>query len=159
MNMKPSGAFFPGVAPPQRVDLGDIVARRRQPNNLIARFEAVTMSYPALHPWMEWASEPITLDRQRAYGETMAVSRPDPDGSCACGIFDTGGAVLGAIGMALPGVDRVEIHSDKANVRSAAVPRRLGYRLDRVEPRPVSAPAESGLLMVWTKSSTAEGAR
>jgi RimJ/RimL family protein N-acetyltransferase len=196
MNVQPSRAFVPGVAPPQRVDLGDIVARRWQPDDLIARFEAVTMSYPALHPWMEWAAEPITLDQQRAYGETAAVSWPDPDGSCTYGIFDPGGAVLGAVGihdnlgpgaleigywyhidhvgrgiitrstgaltdiaLALPGVDRVEIHCDKANVRSAAVPRRLGYRLDRVEPRPVSAPAESGLLMVWTKSSTAETVR
>jgi RimJ/RimL family protein N-acetyltransferase len=140
---------------------------------------------------MEWASEPITLDQQRAYAETTAVSWPDPDGSCTYGIFDPGGAVLGAVGMhdnlgpgaleigywchiddvgrgiitrspgaltdialALSGVDQVEIHCDKANVRSAAVPRHLGYRLDRVEPRPAGTPAESGRLMVWTKSST-----
>jgi hypothetical protein len=38
------------VAPPQRVDLGDIVARRWQPDDLTARFAAATMSYPALHP-------------------------------------------------------------------------------------------------------------
>jgi hypothetical protein len=119
MNVQPSRAFVPGVAPPQRVDLGDIVARRWQPDNLIARCEAVTMSYPAPHQWMARASEPITLDQQRAYGETC----------------------------------------DEANVRSAAVPRRPGYRLDRVEPRPARAPAESGLLMVWTKSSTAETVR
>jgi hypothetical protein len=58
MNVKPSGAFVAGVAPPQRVDLGDIVVRRWLPDDLIARFEAVTMSYPTLHAWMEWAAEP-----------------------------------------------------------------------------------------------------
>jgi RimJ/RimL family protein N-acetyltransferase len=49
-------------------------------------------------------------------------------------------------------VTRVEIHCDEANTRSAAVARRLGYRLDRVEPRPVRAPAESGRGMVWIKN-------
>lgn len=49
----------------------------------------------------------------------------------------------------LAGVDRVEIHCDEANLASAAVPARLGYRLDRIEERPISAPAETGRLMVW----------
>ncbi|MEZ0096298.1 hypothetical protein [Streptacidiphilus sp. EB129] len=39
----------------------------------------------------------------------------------------------------------------QANVRSAAVPRRLGYRLDRIEGDGVKAPAESGRGMVWIK--------
>jgi RimJ/RimL family protein N-acetyltransferase len=51
--------------------------------------------------------------------------------------------------LALPDVDRVEIHCDEANVRSAAVPRRLGYRLDRIEEDDVTAPAETGRSMVW----------
>jgi len=61
-------------------------------------------------------------------------------------------AVAGALteaALALPDVDRVEIHCDEANVRSAAVPRRLGYRLDRVEDDDVTAPAETGRSMVW----------
>ena len=49
----------------------------------------------------------------------------------------------------LPEVERVEIHCDEANVRSAAVPRRLGYRLDRIEEDDVTAPAETGRSMVW----------
>ncbi|BAJ26102.1 MULTISPECIES: GNAT family N-acetyltransferase [Kitasatospora] len=49
----------------------------------------------------------------------------------------------------LPTVRRVEIHCDEANLRSAAVARRLGYRLDRIEPDGVRAPAESGRGMVW----------
>ena len=52
-------------------------------------------------------------------------------------------------GLALPGVVRVEIHTDEANTISAAVPRRLGYRLDRVDERPPDAPAESGRLQIW----------
>ncbi len=44
---------------------------------------------------------------------------------------------------ALDGIERVEIHCDEANVRSAAVPRRLGYRLDRIETDDVSAPGDA----------------
>jgi len=49
----------------------------------------------------------------------------------------------------LPDVERVEIHCDEANTRSAAVPARLGYRLDRVEDDEVSAPGEVGRSLIW----------
>jgi len=52
-------------------------------------------------------------------------------------------------GLALSGVARVEIHTDEANVISAAIPRRLGYRLDRVDELPPQAPAHSGRLQIW----------
>lgn len=56
---------------------------------------------------------------------------------------------LTATVLALPGLDRVEIHCDEANVRSAAVPRRVGYRLARVEDDEVTAPGEIGRSMIW----------
>ena len=49
----------------------------------------------------------------------------------------------------LPDVVRVEIHCDEANVASAAVPARLGYRLDRVESEEALAPPHSGRSMIW----------
>lgn len=52
-------------------------------------------------------------------------------------------------GLALPGVTQVEIHTDEANAVSAAIPRRLGYRLDRVDELPPEAPAHSGRLQIW----------
>jgi RimJ/RimL family protein N-acetyltransferase len=52
---------------------------------------------------------------------------------------------------ALDDVQRVEIHTDEANVRSAAIPRKLGYRLDRVDTRRPEAPAESGRLQIWVR--------
>lgn len=52
-------------------------------------------------------------------------------------------------GLALPGVARVEIHTDEANTISAAIPRRLGYRLDRIDDLPPDAPAESGRRQIW----------
>ncbi|HEX8752255.1 MAG TPA: GNAT family N-acetyltransferase [Solirubrobacterales bacterium] len=51
--------------------------------------------------------------------------------------------------LALPGVDRVEIHHDKANLRSAAVPRRLGYRFLGETPDRVEAPGEAGVDCGW----------
>jgi RimJ/RimL family protein N-acetyltransferase len=65
------------------------------------------------------------------------------------GVATTVAAALTEAALALPDVDRVEIHCDEANVRSAAVPNRLGYRLDRVEDDEVLAPAESGRSMIW----------
>jgi RimJ/RimL family protein N-acetyltransferase len=181
MDVPRSKALVFGVAPPERIDIDDIVVRRWEQDDLKTRFEAVTKSYSAIHPWMVWLYE---------FGATVAPSWPDPEGSCQYGIFDRAGTVAGAIGLhdqvgpgalaisywrnieyarrgiitrsaarltdialTLPGIERIEIHCDQANLRSAAVARRLGYRLDRVEPRPVRAPAESGLEMVWIKDA------
>ena len=51
--------------------------------------------------------------------------------------------------LALPGVTRVEIHCDEANQASAAIPRKLGYRLDRIDPHQPESPGEQGRRMVW----------
>ncbi|MFI9272292.1 GNAT family N-acetyltransferase [Kitasatospora sp. NPDC052896] len=61
---------------------------------------------------------------------------------------DAARALTGAA-LALPGIVRVEIHCDETNLASAAVPRKLGYRLDRVDRRPPSAPAETERLQIW----------
>lgn len=48
------------------------------------------------------------------------------------------------VAVALPGLTRVEIHCDPRNAPSAAVPRRLGFRLETD-----SAPGEAG--MIWIR--------
>ena len=60
-------------------------------------------------------------------------------------------AALTDVAFTLPGIDRVEIHCDEANTASAAIPRRLGYRLDRIEDEPVTAPGEHGRTMIWVR--------
>ena len=65
------------------------------------------------------------------------------------GIITAASAALTDAALALPGIERVEIHCDEANQRSAAVPRRLGYRLDRIETDDVSAPGDAGRSMIW----------
>ena len=54
-----------------------------------------------------------------------------------------------SLAAALPGIRHVEIHCDEANVASAAIPRKLGYRLDRTEPHEPEAPGERGHRMIW----------
>ena len=51
--------------------------------------------------------------------------------------------------LSMPTVTRVEIHCDQANVHSAAIPKALGYRLDRIRNDEIAAPAEIGREMVW----------
>lgn len=51
--------------------------------------------------------------------------------------------------LALGDVERVVIRCDEANTRSAAVPRKLGYRLDRMEAAPLETPAATGRFLVW----------
>jgi RimJ/RimL family protein N-acetyltransferase len=69
------------------------------------------------------------------------------------GYATSAAAALTRAGLALSDVTRVEIHTDEANVISAAIPRRLGYRLDRVEARAPEAEAETGRLQIWIKTS------
>jgi RimJ/RimL family protein N-acetyltransferase len=65
------------------------------------------------------------------------------------GLATTAAGTLTEIALGLPGIDLVEIHCDVANAASAAVPRRLGYRLDRTIDHEPEAEAETGRRMVW----------
>lgn len=65
------------------------------------------------------------------------------------GIMTRAAERLTGIGLDLPEIDRIEIHCDEANLRSAAVPKRLGFRLDRIDDDEVKAAAETGRSMVW----------
>ncbi|MFJ6384370.1 GNAT family N-acetyltransferase [Kitasatospora sp. NPDC092039] len=65
------------------------------------------------------------------------------------GIATAAAGALTEAALALPGITRVEIHCDQANGASAAVPRKLGYRLDRVAEAAVRAPGETGRQLVW----------
>ncbi|WP_345696373.1 GNAT family N-acetyltransferase [Kitasatospora terrestris] len=67
------------------------------------------------------------------------------------GIATGAARALTEAALALPGIVRVEIHCDEANTASAGVPRRLGYRFDRVEEVPISAPSETGRRQIWIR--------
>lgn len=57
---------------------------------------------------------------------------------------------LTAVAAGTAGVERVEIRCDEANVRSAAIPRALGYDLVGVETRPPVALAETERQLIWS---------
>lgn len=67
------------------------------------------------------------------------------------GVATSAARALTRVALAESDVDCVAIVCDAANVRSAAIPRALGYRLESVHPRPASAPADSGREMVWVR--------
>ena len=67
------------------------------------------------------------------------------------GFMTAAAKAITQVAEALDDVNRVEIHTDEANVRSAAIPPKLGYRLDRVDTRRPEAPAESGRLQIWVR--------
>jgi Acetyltransferases, including N-acetylases of ribosomal proteins len=58
---------------------------------------------------------------------------------------------LTAIGLGLPGVNRIELHIDQANQPSSAVARRLGYRLEEVRDAEPWGAADSGRLQIWVR--------
>lgn len=68
------------------------------------------------------------------------------------GIATDATAALTDAALALPGIDRVEIHHDAANAASGRIPAKLGYT--RLGERPArdmgpAAPGETGVDVVW----------
>jgi len=73
------------------------------------------------------------------------------------GVMTRVAAALIDVARQLDGVQLVEIKCDEANARSAAIPRRLGFRLDRMEAREPAAAAETGCDQVWVLELISSG--
>jgi RimJ/RimL family protein N-acetyltransferase len=67
------------------------------------------------------------------------------------GYMTNAARALTQAGLQVDGIDRMIIVCDEANLRSAAVPQRLGYALERVESRAPEAPGETGRMQIWVK--------
>jgi ribosomal-protein-serine acetyltransferase len=65
------------------------------------------------------------------------------------GIATTAARLLTDAAFGVPSTTHVEIHHDKANTASAAVPRRLGYRFVAERADEVTAPGEVGIDCCW----------
>ena len=68
------------------------------------------------------------------------------------GLITRAAHALTELALNLPEITRIEIHCDAANLRSAAVPRRLGFRLEREIEQKITAPGESGREQHWVTS-------
>ncbi|MEV6257857.1 GNAT family N-acetyltransferase [Nocardia sp. NPDC051929] len=99
MSIEPCSALAPGVVPPERIELDELLLRRWQPEDLLPRLEAINASFDEIHPWMDWLAEPATLESQRAFGRETDESWPSAAGSFNFGIFAADGSVLGAVGL------------------------------------------------------------
>lgn len=65
------------------------------------------------------------------------------------GVASTAAQLLTEAAFAVPGIQRVEIHHDRANLRSRGVPERLGFEFAGESPNRCAAPAEVGIDCVW----------
>lgn len=65
------------------------------------------------------------------------------------GIATEASATLTTAAFAVEGIERVEIHHDKANVASAGIPRRLGYTSVDESATAITAPGEVGIDCRW----------
>jgi ribosomal-protein-serine acetyltransferase len=67
------------------------------------------------------------------------------------GVATSAAAALTDAALALPGIDRVEIHHDVANKASQRVPEKLGYTFvgEVISDPDMIAPADSGTVKVW----------
>lgn len=65
------------------------------------------------------------------------------------GLATTVAGLLTDAAFSLPEIAHVEIHTDKANVASSGVPRRLGFRFLGETPDEVTAPAQVGVDCAW----------
>jgi RimJ/RimL family protein N-acetyltransferase len=100
----------------------------------------------------------ITLDG-RLVGSTGLMARIGPGGleigywvdvaEVRKGIARRATAGLTETGLALPGVDHIEIHHDVANAASGAVPRSLGFREVGRVPVEATASGEAGEHVIW----------
>ena len=126
--------------------------------NTVAAWESrIDFGYLITEPPGVGSGEP-----ERIIGGTGFGRRNGPDSEVEIGYWlhpdATGRGVITAVvakltdvALAMDGIDEVVIHCDEANVKSAAVARRLGYTFTGIRERPAAAPGEHGRLMAWVR--------
>jgi RimJ/RimL family protein N-acetyltransferase len=109
----------------------------------------------------EWQYGLFPTDESRVLGSFGLMTRQGPRtieigywvhvNEIGRGLATLASTALTNVSLELDGVTTVFIRCDERNVRSAAVPRRLGYELDETIVRAPEAPGESGRLMIWSR--------
>jgi RimJ/RimL family protein N-acetyltransferase len=70
------------------------------------------------------------------------------------GLATNAARALTAAAFAMDDIETTIIVCDEANLRSAAIPQRLGYTLDRTDARAPEAPGETGRMQIWIADKT-----
>jgi RimJ/RimL family protein N-acetyltransferase len=86
---------------------------------------------------------------RRAADDAMEIGYWIASAKTRRGYATAAARALTPLALELSRARRVEIHCDEANTASAAIPRKLGYRLDRTEAHEREAPGERGRRMIW----------
>jgi RimJ/RimL family protein N-acetyltransferase len=116
----------------------------------------------------EWQYGLFGVDDQQLLGSFGLMTRRGP-GTLEIGYWlhaDAGGRghatnaarALTTTGGRVRSIKQTIIVCDEANIRSAAIARRIGYSLQRVETRPPEAPGESGRMQIWVSEGKAPSA-
>ena len=88
---------------------------------------------------------------KRLTGEALEIGYWVHVGQINHGLATETTAALSRIAIEVHKVDRVEIHCDPTNVRSAAIPRKLGFKLEAtLGRRAVGTDGASRDVMIWT---------
>jgi len=96
---------------------------------------------------------------RRAAGDAVEIGYWIASAKTRRGYATAAARALTPVALELSAGRRVEIHCDEANTASAAIPRKLGYRLDRVEAHEREAPGERGRRMIWVWDPAGGAAR
>jgi RimJ/RimL family protein N-acetyltransferase len=126
-----------------------VEAQRRRLEEAASNWERdIDYVYVVLRPRQDRVLGCVGLHR-RVGPKALEIGYWLRTGETGQGTMTTAVQALTDVALGLPGIQRVEIHCDEANHRSAAVPRRLGFELARTEDAPVKAPGETGRTMTW----------
>ena len=87
---------------------------------------------------------------KHAAARAVEIRMQHREGVLRIAVTDDGaGGADPARGTGLRGIERMEIHCDEANIASASVPPKLGYRLTARLDHVPEAPGEVGTRLIW----------
>lgn len=126
----------------------------------LSRGQRLTLVEAWERDWLDGGDVPMAVFLgEAAVGSTGLHRRRGPHGleigywvdhaHLGQGIATESAAMLTDVALGLNGITFVEIHHDKANVRSARVPERLGYAFIGETTDTVEAPGEVGVDCGW----------
>jgi RimJ/RimL family protein N-acetyltransferase len=93
-------ALTPDVRIPERIDLGDtgFHLRRLIPEDAQGVHDAIVASFPEIHPWMPWCTEPVEVAEQHEFVARSLVNWENAS-EFNLGVFDADGRLSGMVSL------------------------------------------------------------